>query len=228
MRATAWSRGDLLLAGGAVVGVAASADAAWSVRARFALDLSGLSTLERAGVALWDFRPLATAVFAVGALAVLAGLGEPGGRLDPLREPVRSGLAFLCAAHAAFAAVVLALAVWIAAAGEVGGPEELGFAYSGSERVVTLVTQLLAWLPLAGLLGLTAVLATRATPEPEAEPAPEVALRLSDEMEALWRERLAHGPRRERARNLLGRIRALEDAGDLEGARELAEEMRRL
>jgi hypothetical protein len=212
-----------------VIVVAASADTAWSVRARFALDLAGLSALERAGVALWDFRPLATAVFAAGALAVLAWLRGPGGgRLDPLREPVRSGLAFLCAAHAAFAAVVVALALWIAIAGEVGGREELGFAYSGSERVVTLATQLLAWLPLAGLLALVAVLATRPTPEPKAEPAPAPHQRLSDEMEALWRERLAHGPRRERARNLLGRIRALEDAGDLEGARELADEMRRL
>jgi hypothetical protein len=47
-------------------------------------------------------------------------------------------------------------------------------------------------------------------------------------MEALWAERLAFSPRRERARVLLERIRALEVSGDVEGARELAEEMRRL
>jgi hypothetical protein len=47
-------------------------------------------------------------------------------------------------------------------------------------------------------------------------------------MDALWRERLAFGPKRERARNLLGRIRDLEQAGEHESARALAEEMRRL
>jgi hypothetical protein len=47
-------------------------------------------------------------------------------------------------------------------------------------------------------------------------------------MEAIWRERLAHGPRRERARNLLGRLRALESAGAYEQARELADELRNL
>jgi hypothetical protein len=47
-------------------------------------------------------------------------------------------------------------------------------------------------------------------------------------MEALWRQRLAHGPKRERARNLLGRIRERERAGDHEKARELADELRDL
>jgi hypothetical protein len=47
-------------------------------------------------------------------------------------------------------------------------------------------------------------------------------------MEALWAERLAFSPKRERARTLLERIRALEVAGDVEAARELAEEMRKL
>jgi hypothetical protein len=47
-------------------------------------------------------------------------------------------------------------------------------------------------------------------------------------MEELWREHLAHGASRERARMLLRRIHALEDAGDADGARELAEQMRRL
>ncbi|MGH3060305.1 MAG: hypothetical protein ACRDNA_02715, partial [Gaiellaceae bacterium] len=70
MRRT-WTRGDAILAGGAVVALAASAETAWSLRARFALDLDGLSALERAAVALWDFRPLPTAVFAGAAVAVL-------------------------------------------------------------------------------------------------------------------------------------------------------------
>ena len=43
-------RGDLLLAGGLAVALAASADTAWSLHARFALDLEGLSALERARV----------------------------------------------------------------------------------------------------------------------------------------------------------------------------------
>jgi hypothetical protein len=214
-----WTHGEAILAGGAVLALAASAETAWSLRARFALDLEGLSALERAGVALWDFRPLPTAVFAGAALAML---------LAPAGARARGGLAVLAAAHAALAVVVLALAVWIAAAGEVGGPEALGFVYSPGERAVTLVTQLVAWLPLAVLLGGIAVVAAR---PPSSTPAQVAAARttaLSEEMEALWAERLAFSPRRERARMLLERIRALEHSGDVEGARELAEEMRRL
>jgi hypothetical protein len=214
-----WTHGDAILAGGAVVALAASAETAWSLRARFALDLEGLSALERAGVALWDFRPLATAVFAGAAVAVL---------LAPAGALVRNGLAVLAAAHAALAMVVLAFAIWIAAAGEVGGPDALGFAYPPGERAVTLVTQLVAWLPLAALLAGIAVVATRppAAGSAAADEVPDASL--SDEMEALWAERLAFSPKRERARTLLERIRALEQRGDVEGARELAEEMRRL
>lgn len=219
-----WTRGEAVLTGGAVVALAASAETAWSLRARFALDLEGLTALERAGVALWDFRPLPTAVFAGAAVAVL---------LAPAGARTRGGLAVLAAAHAALAVVVVALAVWIAAAGEVGGPAELGFAYSPDERAVTLVTQLAAWLPLAVFLAGVAVVATRrpsttvsAGSGPTGAAAQTVAL--AEEMEALWAERLAFSPRRERARLLLERIRALEQSGDVEGARELAEEMRRL
>jgi hypothetical protein len=214
-----WTHGDAILAGGAVVALAASAETAWSMRARFALDLEGLSALERAGVALWDFRPLPTAVFAGAAVAVL---------LAPAGALVRNGLAVLAAFHAALAVVVLAFALWIAAAGEVGGPYALGFAYPSGERAVTLVTQLVAWLPLAALLAGVAVVATRppASASAAADDVPDASL--SDEMEALWAERLAFSPKRERARTLLERIRALEQRGDVEGARELADEMRRL
>jgi len=208
-----------MLAGGAVVALAASAETAWSLRARFALDLEGLSALERAGVALWDFRPLATAVFAGAALAVL---------LAPAGARARGALAVLAAAHAALAMVVVALAIWIAAAGEVGGPDALGFAYPPDERVVTLVTQLAAWLPLAVLLAGVAVAATRPPSNTVLLQTGAPATSLAEEMEALWAERLAFSPRRERARFLLERIRALEVSGDVEGARELAEEMRRL
>jgi hypothetical protein len=228
MRGTAWTRGDVLVAGGAAVILAASADVAQTVQDRFAVDLAGLSALERAGATLWDLRPLATAVFAVGTLGVLAGLGEPPGRLERLHAPVRNGVAILAAAHAALGLVVVGLAVWVAAVGEVGDSEELGFVYSRSDRAVTLVTQLVGWIPLAALLVLVAFVATRSEqveeePEPERSDAP-----LSQELEALWRERLAHGPRRERARDLLSRIRALERAGDHEKARELADELRNL
>jgi hypothetical protein len=222
-----WTNRGAILAGGAVVALAASAETAWSLRSRFALDLDGLSALERAGVALWDFRPLATAVFAGAALAVL---------LAPAGARTRGALAVFAAAQATLAVVVIALAIWIAAAGEVGGPDALGFAYPLDERVVTLVTQLAAWLPLAVLLTGVAVVAARSPSNsllleagaPAEASAGASATSLSEEMEALWAERLAFSPRRERARTLLGRIRALERSGDLEGARELAEEMRRL
>jgi hypothetical protein len=228
MRGTAWTRGDVLVAGGAAVILAASADVAQTVQDRFAVDLAGLDTLERAGATLWDLRPLGTAVFAVGALGALAGLGEPAGRLERLHAVMRNGLAVLAAAHAALALVVVGLAVWVASVGEVGARGELGFVYSGSDRAVTLATQLVGWIPLTALLVLVAVVATRSE-QVEEEPEPERSdASLSEEMEALWRERLAHGPRRERARNLLSRIRALESAGDHEQARELADELRNL
>jgi uncharacterized membrane protein len=228
MRGTAWTRGDVLVAGGAAVILAASADVAQTVQDRFAVDLAGLGALERAGATLWDLRPLGTAVFAVGALGALAGLGEPAGRLERLRELARNGVAILAAAHAALALVVLGLAVWVAALGEVGESGELGFVYSGSDRAVTLATQLVGWIPLTALLVLVAVVATRSE-QAEEEPEPERSdASLSEEMEAIWRERLAHGPRRERARNLLSRIRALESAGEYEQARELADELRNL
>ena len=222
-----WTRGDAILAGGAVVALAASAETAWSLRARFALDLEGLSALERAGVALWDFRPLPTAVFAGAAVAVL---------LAPAGTWIRTGLVVLAAAHAALAALVLVLAIWITAAGEVGGPDALGFAYPPGERAVTLVTQLVAWLPLGILLAGVALVASRPSSNRllleaggPAESAPsEPPASLAAEMEALWADRLAFSPRRERARTLLERIRALEQSGDVEGARELADEMRRL
>jgi hypothetical protein len=225
----AWARGDLLLAGGAAVALAASAETAWSLRARFALDLEGLSALERAGVALWDFRPLGTAVFALAAIAVLLGATEPPARLESLAGPARAGVAVLAGAHAALAFVVVALAAWIAAAGEVGLRDELGFVYSAGDRVFTLATQLLAWLPLGALLVLVAAEALPQEHDPglgDDDSAP--AAPVSEEMEELWRERLAHGPSRERARTLLRRIHSLEDAGDADGARELAEQMRRL
>jgi hypothetical protein len=232
VRTTAWTRGDLLLAGGAAVALAASAETAWSLRARFALDLEGLSALERAGVALWDFRPLGTAVFALAAIAVLLATTEPPGRLPGVADQTRAGVAVLAGAHAALAIVIAGFAIWIAALGEVGRRDELGFVYSPGDRAFTLVTQLLAWLPLGALLAGVAVLAARGERRPETrddEPAPQTPKApVSEEMEELWRERLAHGPSRERARTLLRRIHSLEAAGDADGARELAEQMRKL
>jgi hypothetical protein len=231
MEPASWTRGDLLLAGGTAVALASSADAAWAVYARFAVDLAGLSAVERAGAALWDFRPLASAVFAAAGLAILAGLREPAGRLARLGEPARNGVAFLAASHAVLALAVLALAVWVAAAGEVGGADELGFVYGTGERAVTLVTQALAWVPLGVLFVLVAWAATapqRVVAAGLDEEAVDPEEGVFAEMESLWRERLALGPRREQARRLLGRIQALEEAGDHEAARVLADEMRRL
>lgn len=221
-------RGELLLVGGAAVALAAGAETVWWLHARFALDLDGLSALERAGAALWDFRPLATAVFALGAVAALLGAAEPQPRLEPLVAPVRLGVAILAAAQVALACVVVGLAIWIAAAGEVGRPDELGFVYSAQDRAFTLVTQLVAWIPLGALLALLAVRATAAPDEGADEEDAGPATPVSKEMEELWRDHLAHGPDRERARTLLRRIHALEEAHDHDGAHELAEQMRRL
>jgi hypothetical protein len=222
----AWRRGDLLVPAAATVALAAVVETARSLYERFAVDLAGLSKLERTGVALWDYRPLAPAVFAAAAAVLLP-------RVD---EGIRALAAALCAAYAVLGLAVLGLAGWIAAAGSVGGREGLGFAFSRGDRVVTLVTQALAWVPLVLLFVLLALRASASPvgaghgpPEPESELELEPAAGLvSDEMEALWRERLAFGPKRERARSLLGRIRELEQAGDAESARVLADEMRRL
>jgi hypothetical protein len=217
VKASTLTREDLLVAGGAVVGLAATADTLWSVYDRFAVDLAGLSTFERAGVALWDFRPLGTAVFAGAALALAAGL--------PRLKAARPLLVVLLSGYAALGAAVLALAVWIAVRGSVGAPDELGFRFSDGERAVTLATQAAAWGPLVVLF---AALAFRIAAPPEPGPAVAERASISEEMDALWREELAFGPKRERARGLLGRIRELEAAGDDEAARALAEEMRRL
>src|SRR5262245_47289258 len=167
-----WTRADLLLAGGATVGLAASAETAWWLRARFAIDLEGLSAFDRAAAALWDFRPLATAVFALAAIAALIGALEGPARLERLTDPVRAGIGVLAGAHAALAVIVAGLAVWVAAAGEIGRRDELGFAYSTADRTLTLVTQLLAWLPLAVLLVVLAVLALPRAHRPDTEDVP--------------------------------------------------------
>jgi hypothetical protein len=182
---------------------------------RFALDLAGLSALERAAVALWDLSPLGAGLFAAGALALVLGDVGANGRLL---------LAFLLSSYAAFGLVVLALAAWIAATGSVGGPDSLGFRFDGGERVATLITQALGW---GSLVALFTVLALRATGSAEQAP-PAAGPTVFEEMDTLWRERLAFGPRRERARELLGRIQRLEEAGDEESAQALADEMRRL
>jgi hypothetical protein len=213
--------------------LAAAAEAVWSLRARFAVDLAGLSAWERAAVALWDFRPVPLALCAGGAVLAYLGLREPAGRLASLHDSARPVLAVVAAAGAALAVVVLLFAVWIAEQGAVGGRDELGFTYSGSERLVTLLTQLAACVPLVLVLAVLAERLARVEPasedEGEVPPAPRAAsASVGAEMDELWREHLAHGPRRERARALLTRIRALEEAGDEASARELAEEMRRL
>jgi hypothetical protein len=87
---------------------------------------------------------------------------------------------------------------------------------------VTVTTQALGW---GSLVALFAFLALRRPPEATAPPP---SATLSDEMDALWRDRIAFTPNRERGRTLLLRIRSLEEKGDLSGARELADELRRL
>jgi hypothetical protein len=237
MRPIGWTADELAAGGGIAVALAGTAEAAWSLHARFAVDFSGLSALERAGAALWDFRPLGTALFLVGAIFILSALRRSSGPLAPAGEPVAGGVAVLAAAHAALAVAVLAASGWVAAAGRLGEPDELGFAFSPGERAVTLATQIAAWLPLGVVLGLVAVLAARLDMRDAVAPGldrvaagtdPEPHRSLGDEMEEFWRERLAFGPGRERGRVLLGRIRALEAAGDDEAARKLADEMRRL
>jgi hypothetical protein len=228
-RLDSWTRGDVLLATGGAVALAASADAATGVRERFAVDLGGLSVAERAAVALWDTRPLATAVFVAGAACAWIAFCNRPGVLGAAHGVSRRALAFLAAAHAALAVLVLVAACWVAAAGRIGRADELGFTYAIGERATTLVTQLVAWLPLAALLCVLGPLLVREGEAPAAQgpdaPRPEA---VADEMQALWEERFAHGPRRERARALLARIRSLEAAGDHDAARRLADEMRLL
>jgi hypothetical protein len=226
---SSWTQGDAFVGGGTAVALAAAADVVWTISDRFSPELDELSALERTAVALWDLRPLGVAVFAVGALLVLRGLAAPAGRLAPAREVVPAALAALAAALAALGLVVVALAGWVAAAGEIGGPDELGFVYTSRERAVTVATQAIAWIPLALLLGLVARSMVRTTSRAEA-PAATLPPQLSvaAEMEELWRERLAYSPNREHARMLLGRIQALESAGDETEARRLADEMRLL
>jgi hypothetical protein len=223
-----WSLGDALVGGGAAVALAAAADVVWTLSDRFSPELDELSALERAAVALWDFRPLAVAVFAVGALLALRGLADPPGRPARARKVVPPTLAALAAALATLALVVVALAAWVAAAGEIGGPDELGFVYTSRQRAVTAATQALAWIPLALLLGLLARSMVRTTAPAATSPAAPLPQSVSAEMEELWRERLAYSPNREHARMLLGRIQALERAGDEAAARRLADEMRLL
>jgi hypothetical protein len=223
VRAAAWTRAHLLLAGGATVALAATAETVRSVHARFTADLAGLSLPERAAVALWDFGPLGAAVFAAGALALLAGLAEEPPR-PSLAHALEHALAFVLSAYAMLGLVVVALAAWVAAAGRIGDAGGLAVRYEGGERVVTVVTQALGWGSLAVLF---AFLAFRRTQT--AEDAPELeGGTLTEEMDALWRERIAFTPNRERGRTLLHRIRTLEEKGDLREARELADQLRRL
>lgn len=229
---SSWSQGDALVGGGVTVALVATADVVWTMSDRFSPELNELSALERAAVALWDFRPLAVAVFAVGALLILRGLAASPTRIGPAREIVSAALAALAAALAALALTVVAFAGWVAVAGGIGGPDELGFVYTNRERVVTVATQAVAWIPLAVFLGLLARSMARTMSRPPvpavpvAAPVPQVSV--AAEMEELWRERLAYSPHREHARMLLGRIQALESAGDETEARRLADEMRLL
>ena len=123
--------------------------------------------------------------------------------------------------------VVVGLAVWVAAAGEVGRRDELGFVYSAGDRVVH---------------------ARDAAPRlaPAGRPARPGGGRSPRPRSSTWRKTLRRqrrSPRRwrssggsdsltarsrERARTLLRRIHSLEAAGDADAAQELAEQMRRL
>jgi hypothetical protein len=218
------TRGDLLVAGGAAIALAATAETVRSVHARFTIDLAGLSALERAAVALWDFGPLSAAVFAAGALAVLIGLAESPAGLG-LRRALGPVLDLLLAAYTTLGLVVVSLAAWVAAAGRLGEADGLAIRFDGGERAVTLATQAVGWGLLAGLfVALTRRIGTNA----ESPPPEEERLSLFEEMDALWRERIAFTPNRERGRTLLHRIRSLEERGDLSAARELAEQLRRL
>jgi hypothetical protein len=221
VKAPGWKRGEFAVAGGAVVSLAACAETAGSIYARFSADFAGLSPLDRAGVALWDLRPLGAAVFALGALLVLRGLEEAPGHGDVLRP----ALAVASAAFAALGVAVVALAGWIGGNGMAGDPDGLALRFTSGERIATIATQVAGWLPLLVFLVFLALRLTK-PPKPEAVPAETTSVLA--EMDALWRERLAFSPRRERGRALLARIRALEAEGRLTEARELADEMRRL
>jgi hypothetical protein len=210
-----WKSGDLLVLGGAAAAVAACAETAGSLYERFAADLAGLSAVDRAALALWDFRPLGAGLFALAALALLAG--------DRPEAAPRAALAVLAAAFAALGVFVLLAAVWVGARGFVGEENGLAIRFTDGERVVTFLTQTLGWAPLVAFFVFLSLRLTEGSREEE--PAGESVFA---EMDELWRERLAFSPRRERGRELLARIRELEAQGNVTEARELAEEMRRL
>jgi hypothetical protein len=212
----AWKRGDFLLAGGVAAGLAAVAETVASLYGRFAADLAGLSAADRAGLALWDFRPLGAGLFALAGIAILTAPG-------PARM-VRPALAVVASGFAALGVLVLVAALWIGARGYAGDADGLAIRFTDRERVTTIVTQMLGWAPLVGFFALLALWLTKPSPSVE-EPESQSVIA---EMDELWRERLAYSPRRERGRELLARIRALEAEGNLTEARELAEEMRRL
>jgi hypothetical protein len=212
----AWKTGDLLVLGGAAAAVAACAETAGSLYERFAADLAGLSAIDRAALALWDFRPLGAGLFALAALALLAA--------DRLEGALRPTLAVLAGAFAALGVLVLLAALWVGARGFVGEENGLAIRFTDGERVVTALTQVLGWAPLVAFFMLLALRHTQES-HAEEEPAEESVVA---EMDQLWWERLAFSPRRERGRELLERIRTLEAQGNLAEARELAEEMRRL
>jgi hypothetical protein len=181
----AWKRGDLLLAGGVAAGLAAVAETVASLYGRFAADLAGLSAADRAGVALWDFRPLGAGVFALAALATLAS--DPG----PART-LRPALAVVASGFAALGIVVLGAALWTGARGYAGDADGLAIRYTDGERVTTIATQVLGWAPLVVFFGLLALWLTKPAPSP-GEPETDSVVA---EMDELWRERLAYSPRR--------------------------------
>jgi hypothetical protein len=216
MEKRTWKSGDLLVLGGAAAGAAACAETAGSLYERFAADLGGLSTGDRAALALWDFRPLGAGLFALATLALLAG--------DRIEGALRTALTVLVGAFAALGVLVVLAAVWVGARGFVGEEDGLAIRYTDGERIATVVTQTLGWAPLVAFLVFLALRLTEKSPVHEETREDSVVA----EMDELWRERLAFSPRRERGRELLARIRALEAQGNLAEARELAEEMRRL
>jgi hypothetical protein len=245
----------LALATGLVLEAAGLAAVAEEARSAFDQNLTGLSAFERAGVALWNFSPVAPAVAAAGAAVVALALArepELTGRLRPIAGAV---LAPLAAGQAALCALVLGLACWIAASGGVETGSGIRFTYSTGDRVATLLLQAVAFGPLAAF---GAFLAARAPSlwgvaapvgpgivwqeggahapapvdgvddvRPWSSPAPASEDPL-ERGERAWRERLAFSPRRAEAQALLQGLRVAAAAGDAATAGRLADELERL
>jgi hypothetical protein len=144
-----------------VLALAGTASVVVEARAAFDRDLTGLSAFERAAVALWDLSPLPLAVAAGGALLVVIALVSDDSQLSGPRPAAARVLVLLASAGAAFGAIVLVRALWLAVVGSVETDTGVLFGFSAGDRAAMLVLQAVAYVPLCAFLLVVAVRCVR-------------------------------------------------------------------